>query len=133
MTDTRFTTGNPDEVSMGKLFKALGPDSLKKTVFALTFANNAAAILETEAFQRNTTEQWPKIIAKILAAVTKVTSAIRVVPVGYYKESIPSATLPGLVNAFVVSMSGSYVKKIRGKNGSKCQKYSRKYYIHAKN
>ena len=91
MTETRFTPGNPDEVAMEKLFKALGPDSLKKTVFALTFANNAAAILETETFQRNATDQWPKIITDTLKKVTTVTSAIKVVPVGYYREpSLPT-------------------------------------------
>ena len=91
MTETRFTPGNPDEVAMEKLFNALGPDSLKKTIFALTFANNAAAMLETETFQRNATDQWPKIITDTLNKVTRVTSDVEVVPVGYYKEpSLPT-------------------------------------------
>ena len=90
MTETRFTPGNPDAVAMEKLFKALGPDSLKKTVFAMTFANNAAAIMETEVFRRNATEQWPKIITDALKKVKK-NPAIRVVPVGFYKEpSLPT-------------------------------------------
>jgi len=56
-TETRFTPGNPDEVAMGKLYEALGQDSLKKTVFALTYANNAATIMEADIFQRNAMEQ----------------------------------------------------------------------------
>ena len=91
MTETRFTPGNPDEVAMEKLFEALGPDSLKKTVFALTFANNAARIMETEIFRENAINQWPKIITDTLKKVTTVTSEIKVVPVGYYKEpSLPT-------------------------------------------
>ena len=91
MTETRFTPGNPDAVAMEKLYKALGAESLKKTIFALTFANNSASTLETSVFERNATEQWPHIIKTTLKEFPDC-SEIKVVPVGYYKEMKLSTT-----------------------------------------
>ena len=87
MTEARFTPGNPDDVAMEEL---LGPDSLKKTVFALTFANNAASILDDkQLFHENATVQWPEILTSTLNKETIVTPIV--VPVGYYKEpSLPT-------------------------------------------
>ena len=85
MTETRFTPGNPDEVAIGKLFKALGPDSLKKAVFAMTFANNVASNLDKEHYKINTM-QWQEIIKNTLEKLFRIRSQVEVIPVGYYKE-----------------------------------------------
>ena len=84
MTETRFTPRNPDAVAMEKLYEALGAESLKKTIFALTFANNSADILDKEVYERNATEQWPRIIKATLTESSD--HSVQVMPVGYYKE-----------------------------------------------
>ena len=77
---------------MGKRFKALGPDSLKTTVFTLTLINDAPPILRTETFQRNSAEWCLERITNVLEKVIRVAFAIRVVPVGYRNEPTPSST-----------------------------------------
>ena len=85
MTETVFLRGNPDAVAMGKMYKTLGVESLKKTIFALTFANICASTLDKAEYKEIAAEQWLQIIKDTLNEFPDC-SQVEVVPVGHHKE-----------------------------------------------
>ena len=96
MTETRFLPGNPDILAMEKLTQIFGPDCWRKAIFALTFANLAAAgpfsagigepkEVQVKAF-RSGLSAWQKIIQDSLVNYANVPADIpvKVVPAGHY-------------------------------------------------
>ena len=97
MTETRFLPRNADAVSMVKITETLGKDCWKKTVFALTYANVAAAAQygehELKSSASRTTFQesirmWKAVIINTLSNEVGLQEEyldIKVAPAGHYK------------------------------------------------
>ena len=97
MTETRFTSENPDAVAISKITRALGSDCWQKAVFVLTYANVAVSIQgvsrnsnysaeEIATFQR-TIQQWESVLQNTLVQQAQVPhdkSDVKVVPAGHH-------------------------------------------------